>query len=106
MKRGIIFAETVNEVILQKIPHRHVVFTIPKRLRIYFRYDRKLYKALFKAAWAVLTEMFGAVFPEGDPGGVMALESAGSELNFHPHIHAIVTNGVVLPDGSFSPLNN
>jgi hypothetical protein len=25
-----------------QVPHRQVVFTIPKRLRIYFRFDRRL----------------------------------------------------------------
>ena len=28
---------------LEDVPHRQVVFTIPKRLRIIFRYDRKLW---------------------------------------------------------------
>jgi hypothetical protein len=36
----------------------------------------------------------------------MALESAGSEINFHPHIHTICTDGVIMSDGSFSALGN
>jgi len=32
------------------VPHRQFVFTIPKRLRIYFRYDRDLLKELPKLA--------------------------------------------------------
>ena len=27
---------------LEDVPHRQVVFTIPKRLRVFLRYDRKL----------------------------------------------------------------
>lgn len=35
---------------LFKYKHRHVVFTIPEELRIYFRKDRKRLNYLFKAA--------------------------------------------------------
>ena len=31
-----------DEELLEDIPHRQVVFTIPKRLRVFFRYDRQL----------------------------------------------------------------
>ena len=35
-KRGLIFAENLHENIIGAHPLRHLVFTIPKRLRIYF----------------------------------------------------------------------
>lgn len=34
--------------------HRQFVFTIPKRLRIYFRFDRRLLGELCRAAWQVV----------------------------------------------------
>ena len=34
------------------------VFTIPKRLRIYFRYDRTLLSSLIHAAWETVREVF------------------------------------------------
>ena len=49
-KRSVLFAENLNEVLL-KAPHRHLVFSIPKRLRVYFRYDRRLFSRLYRAAW-------------------------------------------------------
>jgi len=36
--------------------HHHVVFTLPKVLRVYFRYDRSLLNGLSRAAYtAILT---------------------------------------------------
>ena len=40
-KRALIFAENLHENILELVPHRHCVFSLPKRLRAFFRYDRK-----------------------------------------------------------------
>ena len=35
---------------LFKCKHRHVVFTIPDELRVYFRQDRKRFNLLFNAS--------------------------------------------------------
>jgi hypothetical protein len=40
--------------VLKKIPHRHFVFSIPKILRRYFLYDRKLLADLGRCAWESL----------------------------------------------------
>ena len=36
------WANWAGEELLEDVPHRQVVFTIPERLRVFFRYDRKL----------------------------------------------------------------
>lgn len=41
-KRVVSFAEWTEQEVLEKVPHRQYVFTIPKMLQIYFKYDRKL----------------------------------------------------------------
>ena len=45
-KRVVEFGEWLCEEILKAVPHRHFVFSIPKILRRYFLYDRKLQKIL------------------------------------------------------------
>lgn len=55
-KRAVKFAEHLYHEVLEDVPTRHVVFSIPKRLRPYFRYNRKLCDILFKAAWRSLSE--------------------------------------------------
>jgi hypothetical protein len=39
MKRELIWAEWAAEELLEDVPHRQVVFTVPKRLRPYVRYE-------------------------------------------------------------------
>jgi hypothetical protein len=43
-------ADWVREHVCAEVPHRQFVFTIPKRLRIYFRFDRRLLGELCQAA--------------------------------------------------------
>ena len=103
-KRAVLFAENLNQNVLLPHPHRHLVFSIPKRLRIYFRFDRRLFSHLYRASWETWSEYVEALIPGAKPGAVMALHSAGSLLNWHPHIHSIALDGGILPDGSFVQL--
>jgi len=103
-KRAVKFAEHLYGNVLQDVPHRHTVFTIPKRLRGYFRYDRGLNGILFDAAWGAVTEVLsvdGAV-----PAAVLTLQTAGEALNFHPHLHGCLANGLFLLDGYFKEFEN
>ncbi len=45
----------------EQVPHRQVVLTIPKRLRVYFRYDRRLLGDLAACAWRAIR------FTDGGP---------------------------------------
>jgi hypothetical protein len=58
-KREVKFAEHIYGEVIEDIPHRHTVFTIPKRLRVFFKYDRKLNTLLFRAAWGALSQVLG-----------------------------------------------
>ncbi|TNF75824.1 MAG: hypothetical protein EP299_05845 [Acidobacteria bacterium] len=92
-----------EQELLEDVPHRQVVFTIPKRLRIFFRYDRKLLGELAACAWRALRLYFDVSFDgaEVTPGAVGFLQTSGELLNFHPHVHILVTDGGFRPDGSF-----
>jgi ribosomal protein S27E len=54
-KRVIEFGEWLCMDVLKFVPHRQWVFSIPKRLRIYFMFDRKLLPKFFLCAWKVLS---------------------------------------------------
>ena len=99
-----IFAENLEQNVLLKQPHCHGVFTIPKRFRCYFKFDRKLLGRLYTAAWESWKELVAEQCPTGTTGAVMALHTAGDLLGFHPHIHTILLTGAILPDGSFQPV--
>ena len=87
-KRAVKFAEHLHNSVLEDVDHRHLVFSIPKRLRPYFRYNRKLCSILFQAAWQSLREYFS----EGEVGVVLTLQTAGESLNWNPHLHGFVTD--------------
>jgi len=105
-KRELLWTDWAEQELLEEVPHRQVVFTIPKRLRIFFRYDRRLLGELAGCAWRALKLYFAAYFDGADvsAGAAGFLQTSGELLNFHPHVHVLVTDGGFLPDGTFRPL--
>ena len=105
-KRGYVFAEHAERNILYPHPHSHVVFSLPKRLRIYFRYNRRLSGGLFKCAWESWKELLAETFPTASTAGITSLHTAGDLLNFNPHIHGFFLRGVIDETGVFQALTN
>ena len=93
------FAEHIYSEVIEDIPHRHTVFTIPKRLRVFFRYDRKLNTLLFRAAWGALSEVLGS--NERELAAIFTVQTAGEALNYHPHLHGLLADGF-RKDGVFT----
>ena len=83
------------------VPHRHTVFTIPKRLRVFFKYDRKLNTILFRAAWGALSQALG--IDERELAAIFTVQTAGEALNYHPHLHGLLADGY-WKDGVFTRL--
>mgnify|MGYP002646324424 FL=1 len=80
---------------LFRCKHRHVVFTIPDELRIYFREDRKRLNFLFKAASITINSWFENKYKKKEliPAYVSILHTFGRSLIFNPHIHMILMDG-------------
>ncbi|MGN0973250.1 MAG: transposase [Bacilli bacterium] len=80
---------------LIKCNHRHVVFTIPKELRIFFLKDRKRLNYLFKAASITVNCWIKNKYKKKDliPAFVSILHTFGRSLVFNPHIHMILLDG-------------
>jgi hypothetical protein len=91
----------VADEVLAPVPHRQCVFTIPKMLRIYFRRDRRLPGKLSQCAADILKTLFRAAVkdPRAVPGIIIAIQTYGDLVNFHPHLHALVTDGAFSPAG-------
>lgn len=60
-KRREEWSEWMREELLLDVPHRQVVFTIPKMLRLFFRFRRSLLSSLCMAAVQALLKYFKAV---------------------------------------------
>lgn len=80
---------------LIKCNHRHVVFTIPKELRIFFLKVRNRLNYLFKAASFTVNYWIKDKYKRKDliPAFVSILHTFGRSLVFNPHIHMILLDG-------------
>jgi hypothetical protein len=88
------------------MPHCPYVLSLPVALRGFFHHDRSLLKDLCRLANESLREWMQTAlnWTDGAPGVVLTLHTFGGYLNFHPHIHAIATDGVFDRTGVFTPL--
>lgn len=113
-KRALLFAEHVEQEVLGQVPIRQYVVTIPKMLRLCFKYDRSLLGELSRCFYESIKELFlDAVRQAGSlpttspalPALISSIQTYGDDpTGFHPHLHCIMADGLVLPDGSFSPI--
>lgn len=83
--------------------HHHIIFTIPHEFNVLWMIARaQMTQLLFAAVRDTLMELLtdprhlGAI-----PGIVMALHTWTRALALHPHIHALVTDGGLSPDGAW-----
>jgi len=105
-KRREEWGEWMRESLLLDVPHRQVVFTIPKMLRVFFKYNRKLLSALCLCArLALLKYLRAATGKELTPGIIAAIQSFGSRINLHPHLHFLITEGGEDKEGQFHKLS-
>ena len=93
----------LDDELLAPVPHRQMVFVLPKRLRPYFQWRRKLLCDLARIAARTATAFIRATLDEPDVsvGVVLCIQTHGSLLNWQPHVHALVTDGGFRPDGTF-----
>lgn len=95
---GIKYQQARAESITEKLitcRHRHVVFTIPEELRIYFKKDRRLLNILFQSAAQTISDWSFNQNKSKDFrfGMVLGLHTFGRDLKWNPHIHMILSEG-------------
>ena len=78
----------------------HVVFTVPEELNALIYANQKvLYSLMHKASSETLLELArDRKYLGATPGIIQVLHTWGQELNYHPHIHCIVSAGGITPD--------
>jgi hypothetical protein len=100
-KRQVAFAQFATTKILENVPHRHANFTVPKRLRRHFHFDRKLLSKLARCAYQTLKQAIREVCGPVTPGAISVIHTAGAMMTFHPHAHLIVSSGGWMKNGTF-----
>jgi len=105
-KRTLLTAMHVAEDVCFAVAHRQVVLTIPKRLRVHTRFDRKLLGELSSCAWTCLKAKAQRLLRREDvvPGMIGAIQTHGELLHWHPHIHVLITCGAYTSEGDFLEL--
>jgi hypothetical protein len=85
------FGEWLCTQVLKSVPHRQWIFCIPKRLRIYFLFNRKLLAKLSRCACKGLGTYLNQAVPFDDamPGPVIAAQTFGDFQKFNSHLHLI-----------------
>jgi hypothetical protein len=105
-KRGVLWAEWLTGEVLAAVPHHQWVFTVPKRLRVFFLYDRRLLGELSRCAWRTVRDLYGAGLQDRHavPGMVVSIQTYGDLANWQPHLHTLVSAGAFSAEGMFVPL--
>ena len=105
-KRTLLTAIHVAEEVCSPVAHRQVVLTIPKRLRLHTRFDRKLLGKLSSCVWTCIKTEAARQLGREDvvPGMIGAIQTHGELLHWHPHIHVLITCGAFTPEGDFLEL--
>ena len=79
------WGEWMRKTLILDVPHRQVVFTIPKTLRVFFKYKRRLLGDLCRLALRALARYFEVVTGSAlTPGVIAAIQTFGDRINFHP----------------------
>jgi len=101
-KRTLLFGQYMNERLMLLLPHRQVVFTFPKVLRVFFRHDRSLYGELCKLVYRMMQRFYTAAAGKAIEGAaVIAYASSGDFVRrcsgppwgWNPHLHAVFLEG-------------
>jgi len=99
-----VFGEYVMEQVLPDVACRQWTFSLPKALRVFFRYDGTLFKELSQIVVRELTRYIRQATGHLDlePGFVTVDQTFGTLVDdFHPHLHVAALDGGFTPDGTF-----
>ena len=92
-----------NSELIEGIAYYHAVFTVPHALNdLIYQNQKILYGLMFRcAADTLLTLCKDPKHLGATPGIVAVLHTHGQKMNFHPHIHTILSGGGLNRAGKF-----
>jgi len=91
------WADRIHHILL-KVPHRHVIFTVPYKMRELLK-NPKYQKVLFAASKITMEEMVASSNKTNKKktklkiGMIQVLQTFGADMKYNPHVHCIVTEG-------------
>ncbi len=91
--------KTVKSII--DVPHRHLVFTIPRELRDVIFKDRSLIKVMMDCASKAAMEAIQSKGIDAVPGIMAIVHTFGRNVKFNPHVHMLMTEGGLTSDNQW-----
>jgi len=88
--------KTVKDIF--DVPHRHLVFTIPRQLRDVIFMDRSIIKIMTDCASRATVEALQIKGTDSIPGILTVVHTFGRDLKFNPHVHMLMTEGGLTSD--------
>ncbi len=87
---------------LLKLPHRQFVFTLPKLLRVYFKYNRNLFEDVSRITFSIIHDFYNETAKAAVKTGVfVSYQSYGDLMRWNPHWHCIILEGGLDEKDSF-----
>ena len=92
-----------NSELIEGIAYYHAIFTVPLELNsLIYENQKLLYNLMFQcAADSLLALCRNRKYLGATPGIVSVLHTQGQRLNYHPHIHTMLSGGGLTPSGQF-----
>jgi hypothetical protein len=102
-RRTLVEGAFIAEEICAPVPHRHLVLTVPRLIRNTFKFNRALLDELYHAAHSAITAWLRqrTVQADGQPGLIVAVQTFGDFLFWHPHVHVMAAAGLFTANGDF-----
>ena len=86
------------------VPHRHIVFTIPRELRGIIFQSRHLIKVMTDCAAKTALEVIQSGGTGAVPGITAIVHTFGGDIKFNPHVHMLITEGGLTGDGEWDDI--
>ena len=103
-KKLTLWSDRLVREVLEDVPHRMFTLTVPKRIRPFFLWDRKLLGSLARCAADTIEQFYRHMLqePRGTPGIVASIQTFGNQAaNYHPHLHCLAADGLFASGGTF-----
>ncbi len=101
------WADYIGRRMLPGVTYRHIVFTTPEFLRIWFYRDpARMLPKLIQTGNACLLDVMksGARVPL-DIGTIVVLQTAGRPGQYNPHLHILLTEGGITPANTWKKIS-
>jgi hypothetical protein len=97
---------TVQAMLHPGVTYRHLTLTLPALLRpLFAAHPAVLLDGLLQAAQSAIAAVVSQVKRRPVKlGAIVVLQTAGRAATYNPHLHVIMTDGGLLPDGTWQRL--